>query len=101
MHAAIVEFDALADAVWPAAQDHHLAAALRLHLVFGRHDLQLTGRIEPLQRPLVGGVVIRRAGGKLRRTGIDGFEHGIDAQPLTVAPHREFIAASGPGDLAI
>ena len=101
VHAAIVELDALADAVWPTAQDHHLAAALGLHLVFGRHHLQLTGRVEPLQRPLVGGVVIRRAGGKLRRTRVDRFEHGVDAENLAVAAHRQLIAASGPSDLAI
>ena len=101
MDAAVVELDALADAVRAAAQDHHLAAGLRLNLGFGGHQLQAAVGPQPLHRPLVGRVVIRGAGGKLRRAGVHGLEDRVDAQPLAMGAHLELLAAGGPGDLAI
>ena len=52
--AAVVEFDALADPVGSAAQDHHLAAAFGLNLIGRRLDLQLPIGAEPLQGPFIG-----------------------------------------------
>ena len=55
MHAAVVEFDALADTVRTAAQDHDL----------------VTGRRVGLALLLVGRVQVRSVGGELGRTGVD------------------------------
>ena len=101
MAAAVVEFDALADAVGTAAQDHHFAALFGLHLVFGGHLFKGAVGAQALQGPLVGGVVVRRAGGKLGGTGVHGLEHGVDAEGLAVAAHLQLVAAGGPGELAI
>ena len=99
--AAVVKFDALADAIGATAQDHHLGACFRLDLIFRGHGLQLASGVDALQRALIGGVVIWGAGGELRRTGVDGLEHGVNPQGLAVAPHRQLIAARGPGQLAV
>ena len=101
MHAAVVELDALADAVGAAPQDQHLAAGFRLHLRFGWHQLKPAVGGEALNRPLVAGVVVRRAGGKFGGAGVHRFEQGIHPEGLAMAAHREFIAAGGPGDLAV
>ena len=64
MHAAIVELDALADAVRPTAENH---------------DLALVGRLR-LALLLIGRVHVRRVGRKLGGTGIDALEHRTDAE---------------------
>ncbi len=61
--AAVVELDALADAVGPAAQDHDLLAVRGLGLAL----------------LLVGGVHVGGAGGELRRTGVDALVHRAHA----------------------
>ena len=101
MHAAVVKLDALADAVGATPQDQHLAAGFRLHLRFGWQRFQPAVVREALNRPLVAGVVVRRAGGKFGGAGVHRFEQGIHPEGLAMAAHREFIAAGGPGDLAV
>ena len=99
--AAVIELDSLADPVGTAAQDHHLAPGLRLNLGLRSDQLQAAVGEQTLHRPLIGGVVIGRAGGELRGTGVHGFEHRIDAQVLAMGAHLQFLAAGGPGDLTI
>ena len=41
MAAAVIELDALADAVGATAKNHHLAATLGLHFTLGRQKLQV------------------------------------------------------------
>ena len=101
MAAAVVEFDALADPVRTAPQDHHLAAELRLHFALRGDQLQGTAGIDPLEGPLIGGVVIRGAGGKFSRTGIHGFEHRIHAQTLAMGAHLQLLGPGGPANLPI
>src|SRR5664280_642669 len=64
VHAGVVELDALADPVRPAAQDQHLAPA-------GAADLGLF---------VVGRVVVRRGAGASSGTGVYGLEHRPQAQ---------------------
>ena len=101
VHAAVVELDALADAVGAAPQDHHLAAVFGLHLAFRRDQLKAAVVAQALQGPLVGGVVVRGAGGELGGTGVHRFEHRVDPQRLAVVAHLQLVAAGGPGDLAV
>src|SRR3546814_14192867 len=68
MHAAIVELDALADAVRAAAEDHHLAAVARFGLVLRRH--RPAGAADA---GLVGRVHVRRVGGDLAGAGVDAL----------------------------
>ena len=72
MHAAIVKFDTLTDAVRPAPQHHDFFVAGRLRLAFF-----LVGRIH------IGGV-----GGKLGSAGIHALEHRAHAQRMAVSAHR-------------
>ena len=65
--ATIIELDALADAVRPAAQNHHLFLVRRAHFVIP---------------PIVSGVVIRCVRFKFCRAGIDQTIAGNDAKPL-------------------
>ena len=71
VHAAVVELDALADAVGAAAEDHDLAAGRWAHLAL----------------VLVGRVVVRRVGVELGAAGVDGLERGDHAGRLAAAPH--------------
>ncbi|SHV99803.1 Uncharacterised protein [Mycobacteroides abscessus subsp. abscessus] len=72
VYAAVVEFDALADAVGPRTQDEYLGAlGLRGHLRLGR-------RVQ-----LIAGVVVRRLGLELGGAGIDGLVHRPDTHPMT------------------
>ena len=78
VHAGVVEFDALADAIGAAAQDDDgLAPA--------RNDLGLQ---------IVGGVVVRSAGRELRSAGINGL---VDrTQAIGVANFADRVLADAP-----
>ena len=78
MHAAVVELDALPDAVGPGAQDQHLG------LLGLRRDLGLCGGVE-----FVAAVVVRRLGLELGGTGVDGLVHRVDAEPGPQRPHTD------------
>ena len=82
VHAAVVELDALADAVGPAAQHHDFLAAGRPRLA-----LLLVGRIH------VGG-----AGGELRRAGIHALVHRPDIRVPSAwrAPRPGWRSAASP-----
>ena len=99
--AAVVELDALADPVGTAAQDHHLAPRFRCHLTLRCQALELPGGIEPFHWPLVAGVVVRRGGSEFGGAGVDRFEHRVNAQPLPVGPHSQFVATCAPGNLPV
>ena len=92
VHAAVVEFDALADPVGSRTQDQHLGLlGLRRHLGLG-------GRVE-----LVAAVVVRRLGLELRGAGVHGLVHRVDAEP---PPQRAHTVLAGQfrsqrGDLAV
>src|SRR4029077_5804045 len=75
VHAAIVELDALADAVGAAAQDDDLAAVGRLGLALGR----------PHAVALVAGIEIGRARFELGGAGVDALEHRFYAEALPPA----------------
>ena len=45
--------------------------------------------------------MIGGGGGEFRCAGINGFKQHIHAKGLAMAPHREFIAAGGPGKLTV
>ena len=83
--AAVVELNALADAVGAAAQDHHLGPVGGQHLGF----------------VFVGGVVVGGKGLKLGGAGVYGFVDGDNAQALAVLAHGVFVGAGGVGNLAI
>ena len=78
MHAAIVELDALPDAVRAAAEDEDLLALAGIGLA-DRGILELV---------LVGGIEVGREGAKLRRAGIDALEDGMDRTLLAEQLHR-------------
>ena len=83
---AIIELDALADSVRPAAQDHHPAFVVR------RRQLGLV---------LVRAVVIRRVSLELRRTGVDRFINRRHADRFSMLPHGQFVDAKDRRDLAV
>jgi hypothetical protein len=85
MDAAIVEFDALADAVGPAAQDHHLFSR--------RHPGFALG--------FIGGIVIGCGGPKFRRTGVHQFVDRPDAHVFTSPLYHFFRDAGKMGDLVV
>ncbi|MBA7468683.1 hypothetical protein ES707_03935 [subsurface metagenome] len=70
MAAAIVELDALADAVRPAAEDDDLLAIRRRAFIS-----RVAG-----ERRLIGRIHVGRGGGEFRRAGIDPLEHRADRQ---------------------
>ena len=76
MDAAVIEFDALPDAIGPSAQHNDLFTASRRGLT-----LFLVGRIK-----------IGRGGGKLGGTGVDALVNRPDAQFVPRCPHLEFLA---------
>src|ERR1700745_2877972 len=92
MHAAVVEFDALADPGGPRAEDQYLGP---LGL---RRDLGLGGRVE-----LVAAVVIRRLGFELCSAGVDGLEHRVDVEHRPERTNTTLAGQSRPqrGDLAV
>ena len=68
MHAAVVEFDALADAVRPTAEHHDFLAIGRIGLAF----------------ILVGRVHVGRAGRKLTGTGVNPLVHRTHAKRMAL-----------------
>ncbi len=92
MDAAIIEFDALADAVGPAAQDHHLLAVGRLGFALGRGEAVA----------LVAAVHVRRARGEFGGAGVDALEdrghlqlfaQGPDIAGVLAGQHAEELVA--------
>ena len=85
MDTAVVELDALADPVGARPEDDDLTAG-------GRADFALV---------LVGGIVIRRLGDELGRTGVDGLVRRNDARCLSCG--ADFVLGPLPqvGELAI
>ena len=71
MTAAVVEFNSLPDAVWPAAQDHDLGLRLRIGLIF----------------LFVSRIHIRREGFELSRARVHALEHGCYVPPRALQPH--------------
>ena len=93
VHAAVVELDALADAVGPAAEDHDLAPRARPGLAFG-------GLVVAETR-LVAAVEIGRARLELGRAGVDPLEHRVHAQRLAARRDRGLLAARQAGEAGI
>ena len=85
VHAAIVELDALADAVGAAAQDDDFLARSRRRLVF-----LLVGRVE-----------IRRMGLEFRSAGIHLLVDGPDAEAVSRSAHRSLVRALSSGDVQV
>ncbi len=85
VHTAVVEFDALADAVRAAAEDHDLLAV-------GRVGLALF---------IVGRVHIGRVGGELGRAGVDPLVHRADAQRVAALAHLLVGAVHQEGQAAV
>ncbi len=75
--AAIVELDALADAVRTAAENDHLAARAGRSLV----------RRDAGKRRLVGRIHVGRGRGEFGGAGIDPLEHRTDAELVTMGRH--------------
>ena len=84
MDAAVIELDALPDAVWPAAEDDDLAAVagrgLALRLAKGRG--------------LVGRIHVGRDCFELGGAAVDALEDGVDAK--LAAQRADFCGAGGP-----
>src|SRR5208337_1489582 len=76
MHTAVIEFDALADAVRASAQDHDLAPGSGVRLAF----------------LLVSRVQVRRRGGELAGTGIDALVHRMQPELAPLLSHRWLVA---------
>src|SRR5450759_921672 len=85
MDTAVVEFNSLADAVWPAAQDHDLALAALASLV-----------LIAVRR-----VVIGRVGFEFRRTGINKAVRGSDVIRFSVSANFAFLCVPRDGQLSI
>ena len=83
--AAVVELDALADAVGAAAEDDDAGLFADAGLVFF----------------LVGRVVVGREGLELGRAGIDQLEDGLDAAAVSFAADLLLAGAPGVGELAV
>ena len=83
MAAAVVKFDTLADAVWPATQDDHFVAVRGTCLAF--YVAHHWG--------FVGGVHVWRLRLKLGGTGVDAFETGLNAKVAACAAYVVFRAA--------
>ena len=92
VHAAVVELDALTDAVRARAEDQHLGLlGLRRHLGLG-------GGVQ-----LVAAVVVRRLGLELGRAGVDGLVHRMDAEAPAQRADADLAGQFRPqrGDLAV
>ena len=75
MHAAVIKFNALADAVGTAAQNHDLVAIRWLRFTFAVFCF-------------VGGIQVRRIGRKLRGAGIDPLINWKYLQAVARSPNR-------------
>ena len=84
--AAVVELDALPDAVGAGAQDH---------------DARAVAAGDFASPALVGLVVVGRRAGEFGRAGVDGLEDGHDAERLAVGAHVELGGAGKEGDFGI
>ena len=91
VHAAVVELDALADAVRAAAEDEDLLALAGIRLA-GRGVLELV---------LVGGVEVRREGLEFRRAGVDALVDRMDRRLFAPRRHHRRIHAGQPGQPCI
>src|SRR5688572_28566634 len=86
MHTAIVEFDALADAVRAATQNHHLA---------------FVGRTPFIVTAIVGRVEVRSVGFELRGARVHNAIARNDAKLLARGPHFVFRLPNEIGDLPV
>jgi len=91
MAAAIIELDALADAVRTAAEDHHLLAIGGTRLVIGL----------AVERSLVGRIHVGGGRGELGRRGVDALIDRPDAERLAQRPHVLGLLAGEIGEAAI
>ena len=98
MYAAVVELDALANAVGAGAQDHGLGLARRRGLVGGNALLGIRARAVDV---LVGLVVVLRGARELGGAGIDRLHAGNHAQTLAVGTHKALVRASQRGNLGV
>ena len=98
MHAAVVELDALADAVGTGAQNHDLGLVARTHLVGGDAAAGVRSLAHEI---LVGLVVILRGALELGGTRVHGLHARDHTQTLAVGAHKALIAAGEVGDLRI
>ena len=87
MAAAVIELDALPDAVRPAAEDHHAAFAglFRRRFVF----------------IFVGRIIIGRVGLELGRAGIDRLERGHDPPRFAMPAHVDLRGVPDHGQLPV
>ena len=85
VHARVVEFDALPDAVGPGAEDDHFVPIGRLGFVFF----------------VVGRVVVRSLGLELRSTGIDGLVHRTKSPRMPQLANLVFREPAQRADLRI
>ncbi len=83
--AAVVELDALPDAVGARPEDQHLRPVAGAHL----------GVV------LVGGVVVRRVGGELGTTGVDGLVDRVDPGCCAGRAHGGVVDAPEPRELGV
>ena len=86
MDAAVVELDALPDAVRSRAEDHHALARL------GR-DFAFDG--------VVGLVMVGRRAFELGGAGVDRLERGADAEQLAARAYRQLVGSREVGDLSV
>ena len=98
MHAAVVELNALANAVGTCAQNHGFG------LVDG-HDFRIAeARLRARSRNMgrfVGLIVVFGFAREFGRARVDGFERRHDAQALAIGAHNNFLRAREVGDLSI
>ena len=86
VHAAVVEFDALPDTIWPAAEDHYF-------LLVGGADFVIPA--------IIGRIVIRGVGLELGGAGIHEAVAGKQAEAPAFRAHRRFGLAGQVRDLAV
>ena len=91
MHAAIIELDALADAVRPAAEDDDLVARAGIGLAFAGRD--------PVA--FIGGVHIRRQGRELGGAGVDALVDRHDGEAAPAVGDVRFPAAGQLGEALV
>ena len=95
MDAAIVEFDALADAVGAAAEHDDLAAVAGLGLALGARGTRGAGCA------FVGRIHVGRTGLELGGAGVDALEHRAYVQGNPPGRHTGFVAAGQAGQAGV